>query len=113
MTINTLELSVSVRTKPVREIDVELFTFIERYATSLARWDLLIYFGRNPAVLDPAHEIANRVGRAAATVQKELDDLVYLGVLRAQGDKAGLVYGLVRATATRRAVIRLARDFVP
>ncbi len=113
MTIQTLALSTPVRSKPVHEIDVELFTFIERYATSLARWDLLIFFGQNPRLRDHALGIAQHVGRGAHTVQKELDDLVYLGVLRAERDEQGVRYGLVRAPATRRAVIRLARDFVP
>lgn len=112
MTIQTLELSTSVRTKPSFEIDVELFTFIERYATTLARWDLLIFFGQNPRLREHAPEIAQHVGRNTQLVQKELDDLVYLGILNAEHGVDGVWYGLTRAPATRRAVVRLARDFV-
>jgi hypothetical protein len=97
--------------KPIQEIDLELFTFIERYATSLARWDLLVYFGQHPTVHSNALTIAAQVGRNTRMVQKELDDLVYLGILSAQPNGNGIRYGLVRSAATRRAVVRLARDF--
>jgi DNA-binding MarR family transcriptional regulator len=107
----TRENNLSTRAKPIQEIDLELFTFIERYATSLARWDLLVYFGRHPTAHDNALEIAEQVGRNAHMVQKELDDLVYLGVLSAHRNGAGMRYGLVKSTATRHAVVRLARDF--
>jgi len=100
-----------MRAKPTQEIDLELFTFIERYATNLARWDLLVYFGQHPTARDNAPAIAQHVGRNARLVQKELDDLVYLGILSTQRNGDGMRYGLVRAPATRRAVVRLACDF--
>lgn len=93
------------------EIDVELFTFVERYATNLTRLDLLIYFGRHPSMQLNALEIAKRIGRAARSVQKELDDFVYLGILRVNRNTGNSHYGLTRASATRRAVVRLAREY--
>jgi DNA-binding MarR family transcriptional regulator len=96
---------------PLQEIDVELFAFVERYATNLARWDLLLYFGQNPNLRGDAPEIAGRIGRKLSSVQKELDDLTYLGVLQAaQGDPARR-YILSRDVSTRRAAIRMAHDF--
>jgi DNA-binding MarR family transcriptional regulator len=106
----SLEFSSPVR-KPSHEVDVEMFTFIERYATNLARWDLLIFFGRNPSARDDASKIAEHVGRAERTVEKELDDLVYLGILHTHRNSDGVLYGLTHASATRRSVMRLARDF--
>ncbi len=100
-----------MRSNPAHEVDIELFTFIERYATSVARWDLLVFFGQNPTAEDDATKIARHVGRAPRAVQKELDDLVYLGILRAHANGDGVHYGLIRSPTTRRAVIRLARDF--
>ncbi len=94
-----------------QEIDVELFTFIERYATNLVRWDLLLFFGRHPAMHLEAHQVAQRIGRSPRLVQKELDDLVYLGIVRLYRTESQVRYGLTRATATRRAVIRMARDY--
>jgi hypothetical protein len=106
-----VEIYSPVRAKPAYEIDVELFTFIERYATNLARWDLLVYFGRHPTTRGNAFTIAQHVGRRARMVQNELDDLVYLGIVSAQRNGDGTSYGLARSPATRRAVVRLARDF--
>lgn len=100
-----------VRRTPTQRIDLELFTLIERYATNLARWDLLIYFGEHPNAREYAATIAQHVGRKPQMVEQELDDLVYLGILTARHNGRGTRYALVRAPATRRAVIRLARDF--
>ena len=91
------------------EIDVELLAFMERYATNLARWDLLVYFGRNPATRDSARGIAKQVGRRTPTVQKELDDLAYLGILRAHANGHGMQYELARAPKTRRTIVRFAQ----
>lgn len=104
-------LPVTSHLAPAQEIDIELFTFIERYATNLARWDLFIFFGRRPTSQLSATEIAKQIGRAARSVQKELDDLVYLGILRAYRNNGNSQYGLTRTAATRRAIVRLAREY--
>ncbi len=96
---------------PSHEIDVELLTFVERYATNLIRWDVLVFFGVNPSAQDDAFGIAQQIGRAERAVQKELDDLVYLGILRADCYGENILYELTSSTATRRSVMRLARDF--
>ncbi len=95
--------------KPSREIDVELLAFIERYATNLARWDLLAFFGRNPSACDTASGIAAQIGRRPRIVQKELDDLAYLGLLRAHSNGPGMRYELAHTQKTRRTVMRFAR----
>lgn len=93
------------------EVDIEVLTFIERYATNLARWDVLLFFGRNPVAQDNANGIARQIGRRARSIAKELEDLTYLGVLHAQPNGKGLTYQLTRAPAVRRAVMRLAKHF--
>ncbi len=93
------------------EVDIELLTFIERYATNLARWDVLVFFGRNPAVSDNADGIAKRIGRRPQSLAKELDDLTFLGVLRSHSNGNGTTYQLARVPSTRRAVARLAQHF--
>jgi len=95
--------------KSSNEVDVELLAFMERYATNLARWDLLVYFGRNPSTRTTAREIAQHVGRRTRIVQKELDDLTYLGILRARDNGLGLWYELARARKTRRTIQRFAQ----
>ncbi len=92
-----------------REIDVEFLTFVERYATSLTRWDVLVYFGENPTAQANAERIASQVGRQVHPIEKELNDLVYLGVLHADKESQGIMYHLAEAPGIQRAVINLAR----
>lgn len=102
--------SVQIIEAPIQEVDVELLTFVERYATNLARWDVLVYFGRNPNVRDSALEIARQIGRRTRVIEKELSDLVYLGILRARDNGNGTLFELPRIpSATRRTMMRLAR----
>jgi len=91
------------------EIDIELLTFVERYATNLAKWDLLLFFGRNPTAREDAFTIARQTGRRLHIVEKELNDLVYLGILRARVRGHSTLYELARLPSTRRTVTRLAR----
>lgn len=91
------------------EVDIELLTFVERYATNLAKWDVLIYFGRNPTVREDAPSIARQIGRRLMVIEKELNDLVYLGILQARNRGNGTLYELARLPSTRRTVMRLAR----
>ena len=91
------------------EIDVEFLTFVERYATNLARWDVLVFFGENPSMQENADGIASKVGRQVHPIQKELNDLVYLGVLHSHKNGKGMVYHLADAPTIRRAVVNLAR----
>ncbi len=93
------------------EIDLEVLTLIERYATNLARWDVLLFFGRNPVAHDNASGIAKQLGRRPQSIAKELEDLAYLGVLLAHPNGKGMKYELTHAPAVRRAVMRLAKHF--
>lgn len=93
------------------EIDIEVLTLIERYATNLARWDVLLFFGRNPVAQDNASGIAKQIGRRAQSIAKELEDLAYLGILHAHSNGRGMKYQLTRSPGLRRAVMRLAKHF--
>lgn len=107
----SLPLAGSIHPSPSHEIDVELFTFIERYATNLARWDLLLFFGQNPFAHDAASNIAQQIGRPERAVLKELEDLAYLGVLRADCDDGSVNYELAPSSMIQRAVVRMADNF--
>ncbi len=109
MTLSRMTTQSECRLKPSNEIDVELLAFMERYATNLARWDVLVYFGENPSVRDTARGIARTVGRRTPIVQKELEDLTYLGILRARANGHGMQYALGRAPKTRRTIVRFAQ----
>jgi hypothetical protein len=110
MTIQTAtQHSVQVAEMQAQEVDIELLTFMERYATNLAKWDLLIYFGHNPNIRDSAFNIASQIGRRVNVIEKELNDLVYLGILRARDQGHSTVFELARVPGTRRTVMRLAK----
>jgi DNA-binding MarR family transcriptional regulator len=95
------------------EIDIELFAFIERYATNLPRWDLLLFFGQNPSMSSNIASIAERIGRAPSTVQKELDNLAYLGILQADRNQPSAFYSLSESKPLRSAVLRMAHELSP
>ena len=94
--------------KALPEVDIELFTFVERYATNLVRMDLLIFFGGNPEERITAADLARAVRRSLRATKKELDDLTYLRVLTRRYTPEKTTYQLARKGAARRAVMRLA-----
>lgn len=94
--------------KNLQEVDVELFTFVERYATNLVRMDLLIFFGGNPEERITAAELARRVRHSLRATKKELDDLTYLRVLTRSYTPEKTTYQLARRGGARRALVRLA-----
>ena len=90
------------------EIDLDLFTFVERYATTLFRWDLVLFFGKNPDNGYTPAEIAEKLHRSVTTTTKELDDLTYQRVLVRQYTPERTTYRLSRRANIRRAATRLA-----
>ncbi len=90
------------------EVDIELFTFVERYATNLVRWDLLLFFGRHPRRAITPVELAHEVHRSLKATAKELDDLTYLRVLIRRYTPQKVTYRLVNRGPARRTVMRLA-----
>jgi hypothetical protein len=90
------------------EVDVELFTFVERYATSLLRWDLLLFFGAHPKQGVTPTELAAEMHRSLKATTKELDDLTYLRVLTRHYTPEKVTYQLSRNGPSRRALTRLA-----
>lgn len=90
------------------EIDLELFTFVERYATTVFRWDLILFFGKNPDKGWTPVEVAKQLRRSAATTTKEMDELTYLKVLVRHYAPDRTTYRLSRRAVVRRAATRLA-----
>lgn len=91
------------------EVDLELFAFVERYATNLLRWDLIMLFGRSPDSAWTAGEIATQLHRVVLATTKELDDLTYLHVLVRGYTPERTTYRLSKRANVRRAAMQLAR----
>ena len=100
-------------TRGASEIDLELFTFVERYATNLLRWDLILFFGKNPDTEWTCAEIADKLRRGTFPTTKELDDLTYLRVLVRRYTPDRTTYRLTKRASVRRAAIRLAAFETP
>jgi hypothetical protein len=94
--------------KKSAEVDIELFTFVERYATNLVRWDLLLFFGKHPRRAVTPAELAQEVHRSLKATTKELDDLTYLHVLTRRYTPEKVTYRLTYRAPARRIVARLA-----
>lgn len=90
------------------EIDLELFTFVERFANTLFRWDLILFFGNNPDAGWTPTEVAEKIHRSKMATTKELDDLTYLRVLIRHYTPEQVTYRLSRRAPVRRAAVRLA-----
>lgn len=90
------------------EIDLELFTFVERYATTNIRFDLILWFGRNPDSALTPRELAGELRRNVTVTTKELDDLTYLRVLVRRYTPERTTYRLTKRAAVRHVAMRLA-----
>ena len=47
-----------------------------------ARGELLVLFHRNPGLVDTIEEVARRIGRTEVSIENDVRELVYLGVLK-------------------------------
>lgn len=90
------------------EIDLELFTFVERYATTNFRWDLILLFGNQPDAELTAHDVSQKLRRGVFATTKELDDLTYLRVLVRRYTPDRTTYRLSKRANVRHTAMRLA-----
>lgn len=106
-----MPITESVTHTPTRgtgEIDLELFTFVERYITSNLRWDLILLFGNQPNAEMTAAEIASQTRRNIFATTKELDDLTYLRVLVRRYTPERTTYRLSRRGTAKQIAMQLA-----
>jgi hypothetical protein len=94
---------------PIKEVDVDLLVFIERYAKDLLKWDLISFFARNPNLYDTAENVARRIGRNPRVIRPELSDLAMLGILERNSLNSTHIYHLTQHPDLRRLALRFAR----
>ena len=63
------------------DMDPELLRFIKKYVDSFIKWDLLLFFHRNPHTIDTVDNIARYAGRDPQVVGEELSELAARGIL--------------------------------
>lgn len=108
MLMPIIQAAVPLAARGAAEIDLELFTFVERYATNLFRWDLILFFGTRPDEEWSSADIAVRLNRSVYATTKELDDLTYLRILVRHYTPERTTYRLSKRASVRRAATSLA-----
>jgi len=88
--------------------DPDLLAVVEAQASNPVRWNALVFFGNNPIMHTHADVIAQSVGWNPKAVEKELDGLIQIGILKARQTGCQLTYELVSDSSVRNAVIRFA-----
>jgi hypothetical protein len=89
-------------------LDLDLLEFVQRYASSRAKWDIVCLFAQNPNTQDTASNIAARIGRNARLVSREAEDLVLLGLLQRRPVGGDLVFSLLPEPRLRAMLQRFA-----
>ena len=67
--------------KLMNDMAPELLDFVKSKVNSFIKWDLVRFFHENPHTIDTAAGIARYIGRSAAVVKPELEELVKSGVM--------------------------------
>ncbi len=64
------------------DMDPQLLQFVKKYVDSFIKWDLLLFFHKNPHTIDTVENIARYAGRDQKIVERELSELAARGMLR-------------------------------
>jgi len=90
------------------EVDLQLLTFIEQYASNPIRSEILQFLGAHPERCLSAQEVAEGIGRSHRLVRLELYELSLLQVVRAIGHNGQMCYRLSKDQTVRDLVARFA-----
>ena len=105
---------MSILQSPGKEVDIELLVFVQRYATDLLQWDILVFFAQNPRFSGSAAQIAGQIGRSAHSVQPEIGNLTLLGILeRRENVEAESVYCLTTDSHLRQMMLKFGAHLTP
>ena len=86
------------------DMDPEVLEFLKTTVNSFIKWDLVIFFFENPHTTDTIDNIARYIGRDAAVIQTDLEDLVKAGVLEQHTSGTLTVYSLTKDAQIREKI---------
>jgi hypothetical protein len=86
------------------DMDPEVLEFLKTTVNSFIKWDLVIFFFENPHTTDTIDNIARYIGRDAAVIQTDLEDLVKAGVLEQHTSGTLTVYLLTKDAQIREKI---------
>jgi hypothetical protein len=86
------------------DMDPEVLEFLKTTVNSFIKWDLVIFFFENPHTTDTIENIARYIGRDAAVIKFDLEELVRAGVLDQHASGVLIVYSLPKDAQIREKI---------
>jgi hypothetical protein len=86
------------------DMDPEVLEFLKTTVNSFIKWDLVIFFFENPHTTDTIDNVARYIGRDAAVIKTDLEELVRSGVLEQHTNGTLTVYSLTKDTEIREKI---------
>ncbi len=96
----------SVQIQPPKTINLDRFIFIERYAPTLIKWDILAFFGTHSDVTLSAIDLSRQLNRNYQVVRRNVGDLALMGVLDMEHSFPHPAYRLTQQNAELRALVQ-------
>ena len=93
-------------TRLMNDMDPPLLDLVKTKVNSFIKWDLVRFLRENPNTADTAENIAKYVGRNAATVEPELQELVDSDIMEVKSVDGMQVYSLITDDSTRELLDR-------
>jgi hypothetical protein len=93
-------------TRLMNDMDPPLLDLVKTKVNSFIKWDLVRFLRENPNTADTAENIAKYVGRNAATVEPELQELVESELMETRSVEGMPVYSLTTDGDTRELIDR-------
>lgn len=90
----------------MNDMDPPLLDLVKTKVNSFIKWDLVRFLRENPNTADTSDSIARYVGRNAAAVEPELQELVQCGIMEVKLIEGMPVYGLTQDAETRELLDR-------
>ena len=93
-------------TRLMNDMDPQLLDLVKTKVNSFIKWDLVRFLRENPNTSDTTDNISKYIGRNAATVEPELQELVDSRVMEVKHVEGLPVYSLSTDAAVRELIDR-------
>jgi hypothetical protein len=93
-------------TRLMNDMDPQLLDLVKTKVNSFIKWDLVRFLRENPNTADTGENIAKYIGRNAATVEPELQELVDSEIMELKSLEGLAVYTLSTDDSTRELIDR-------
>ena len=92
--------------QPRKKINLDRFIFVERYAPTLIKWDILAYFGTHPEATVSALDLSQLLDRNYQVVRRNVGDLALQGMLDMMDGSPHPLYRLTRRNPHLRDLVQ-------